>query len=175
MILSFKMKQTLFYGDLCVVDGYRNRVWEVTGFTLEQSHDHNQVTEAIVYNLSCVMTPEWTVEEQSDVTLVCKQKYAFQFVKELDIDGEIPSYASDYQSPSIQKKGRVSVSSINEDRELRKPHIYPNTINGLLEQLADLKCSGEMIGEIDEALQKKIDRIKMRLAEKQKIRNKEML
>lgn len=153
---QFSMKQTLFEGDLCVLDGYGSRVWEVVGFTFEKSSMGGRVNEEIIYNLSCIMSTEWNIGVQSETELVCKAAYAYQYVKELDDEGLPPSYDSKTQKPTQEKEGGNKMTNKPVDKDARIPYVYPDTIDGLLEKLSDLRCIGEEIG-VDGQLQSDIN------------------
>lgn len=137
---QFNMEQTLYEGDLCVLDGYGNRVWEVVGFTFQKSQMSGKVTEEIIYDLSCITSTEWNIGTQSETELVCKAAYAYQYVKELDDEGLPPSYDSKKQKPKRVKKGGATMTNKPVDKEAKVPYIYPETIDGQLEKLSDLNC-----------------------------------
>lgn len=161
------MKQTLDEGDLCILDGYGNRIWEVVGLTREQSQMNREITEEIIYNLSCITSTEWNIGVQRETTLVCKAAYAYQYVKELNAQGLPPSYESKTQKPKRVKKGGATMTNRPVDKEAKIPYVYPDTIDGLLQKLSDLNCLGEELGEINEQLQSKIDATLIKLAKKQ--------
>lgn len=158
------MKQNLFVGDLCVVDGYGRRVWEVVGYTREQSYMDRVYSEEIIYNLTCTITPEWIIGVQSDTTLVCRAEYAFEYIMYLNGEGLPPKLSDEESFLSIIKKTEEAAMS-NEAKEAMESYIYPDTIDGLLEQLADLKFLEETTGQ-DEALQDNINIVKEKLEEK---------
>lgn len=158
------MKQTLYEGDLCILDGYGNRIWVVIGFTCEKTQMHGKVTEEIIYNLSCITSTEWNIGIQDDTTLVCKSAYAYQYVKELNDEGLPPSYDSKTQNPTA-KKGGAKMTNKPVDKDARIPYVYPNTIDGLLQKLSDLRCKGEVLG-VDDQLQSDIDETIINLSNK---------
>lgn len=162
---QFSMKQTLYEGDLCILDGYGNRIWEVIGFTCEKTSMKGKITEEIIYNLSCIISTEWNIGVQDDTTLVCKSAYAYQYVKELNDEGLPPSYDSEKQVSSHKKKGGTTMTNKPVDKEAKIPYVYPNTIDGLLQKLSDLRCKGEVLG-VDNQLQSAIDETIINLANK---------
>lgn len=158
------MKQTLHAGDLCVVDGYGNRVWEVVGYTFEKSFMEGNFYEEIIYNLSCIMSSEWTIGVQEDVQLVCKAKYAYQYVRELNEKGLPPSNSEQYISPKWQK-GEMSMKSLSNSKDGKEPFKYPDTIDGLLMKISDLSCLEDELGE-NEDRQNEISKVKEELEQK---------
>lgn len=154
------MKQTLFEGDLCVLDGYGNRIWEVVGFTFEKSSMSGKVTEEIIYNLSCIISTEWNIGVQSETMIVCKAAYAYQYVKELNNQGLPPSYNPEHKDILVSKKGGSRMNNEYVDIDEKELYIYPITIDGQLQKLSDLICQGEALKEVDEKLQLKIDKVK---------------
>lgn len=154
------MKRKFNAGDLCVVDGYGDRVWEVEGFTLEFMYLRGQYAEEIIYNLKCILTNERVIAYQSDVILVCRAAYAYDYLRQLDESGRPPK-----STVNIAREEDENMEQINE---WRIPHVYPNTRDGLLEELADLLTVVKVIGEADEYLQNRIDKVKNKLKAYQK-------
>ena len=148
MKLQFNTKQTLFLGDLCVVSGYGNYTWEVVGCSKTQHYTVYETSETIVYDLVGVCSDEWIIGIQEKTQLVCRAAYAIHYIRELDEQGLPP-----ISNVIKQKKGGNTLSNESVDAEANEPYVYPDTIDGFLDKLTDLKCTGEVIGEVDEKLQ----------------------
>lgn len=161
------MKQTLHSGDLCVIEGYGNRVWEVIGYTFEKSYMEGDFYEEIIYNLACVMTSEWTIGIQEDVQLVCRAKYAIHYIRQLNGQGLPPSPESNGYVSAKQQKGAMVVKDMFKSKEGKEPFIYPNTRDGLLMELSDLLCKQEeltRLGIENSELEVDINEVKDRLS-----------
>lgn len=153
--MEFNMKQLLFYGDLCYVQGYGNSTWEVVGYTFEWSFLDGKVEEEIIYNVSNVHTGEINIACQEDVTLVCRAKFAYEYIRQLDKNGSPPK-------KPVNNTGKEKVKVNLDKKNVHTPYEYPDTLNGLLEELADLLSLVETIGE-DEYLKQKISTVKVKL------------
>lgn len=152
IINEFNMKQKLNVGDLCILAGYGRRIWEVTGWVKELSYMNGKLSEEIIYNLSCVMTSEWSIGVQEETTLVCRAKYSLEYIRMLNGDGkppkinEIEGILQDLES---LKEGEELYMKKRID-ESEATHIYPDTKDGLLEKLGDLKFLEWVLGENDD-------------------------
>lgn len=85
---SFNIKQELFEGDLCYIDGYGKRIWEVIGLTKMKTQIHGAEKEDLTYYLRCILTGEEIMGMQEDSVLICRSKDAFSFIR--DYYGNIP-------------------------------------------------------------------------------------
>lgn len=154
--MQFNMKQTIYYGDLCYIKGYGNSTWEVIGYTFEWSFLNGKVEEEIIYVLYNVHTGEKSIAYQEDLTLVCRALYAYEYIRQLE-NGSPPKMP-------VKNKAEEN-TNMKVDRIATMPHKYPNTINGLLDELTDLLGIVEVIGE-EESVMERIETVKQRLDKK---------
>lgn len=107
IIDSFNIRQELYKGDLCYIDGYGKRIWEVIGLSKIKTEIHNTETEDLTYYLECILTGEEIIGLQEDSVLICRSKEAFSFIKdyygnipasEFSFEDELHEEAIDYES-----------------------------------------------------------------------------
>lgn len=153
--MKFNMKKLFHEHDLCYVTGYGNSTWEILGVSYMQDTMLGKVTnEDIMYTVKHVFTGEEDIAFQEDITLVCRARYAYDYIRQLNKDGSPPK-----MPVNITGKEKVLMINVNESE---RNHVYPDTMNGLLDELFDLLSIVDEVGE-DEYLKHKISDVKFRL------------
>lgn len=153
--MQFNIDVNFFEGDLCQVKGYGHLVWEVIGFapTFER-YRGKLIDEYVTYTFQNVHTGEEILAFEEDLSLICRAKFAFDYIRQLDKNSSPP----DLSVNSI-RKGRDKVEA---DKSALAPYKYSNTVDGLLEELSDLLAIIDFIGE-DEYLKHRVNDVKLRL------------
>lgn len=106
---SFNIKQELFAGDLCYLDGYGKRMWEVIGLSKVKTELFGAITEDLTYYLECVFTGEEVIGLQEDSILICRAKDSYEFLR--DYNGNIPEDALDIDGIDYEEEWeRVDVT-----------------------------------------------------------------
>lgn len=119
---SFNIKQELFEGDLCYLDGYGKRMWTVIGSSKIKTSLFGVTTEDLTYYLECVFTGQEIVGLQEDAILICRAKDSYEFLR--DYDGNIPEseFELDFNEKDIDYEAeweRVDVTNFaNTIREI---------------------------------------------------------
>jgi hypothetical protein len=124
-------KSFIQFGDLVRVDGYGDRIFEVLGYRVEQYFYPDEQHTDIVFELSDVHTLEWLEADENDLTLICREDKAEEYLA----------------NPTERKLSpREESSRLAEERkQLRK--IKSEIIDDLLDRIRDYRRLYAMFGD----------------------------
>lgn len=146
--MQFNVDLNFFEGDLCRIRGYGNLTWKVIGFTPSVEILHGkEVDKNVIYTFENVFTGEDIIALEEDLILVCKAKYASEYIKQLNDDGSPPNM-SKYLG---KEKSEVQIYLTQKQKD--------DMLNELLDRHNDVKRFIEADGEITERNQRQLDEI----------------
>jgi len=139
-------------GDLVYVRGQLGRLWKVLSSVNATYYVYNEEMEYVTYVVECPYTLNRITVLQSDLMHVCEASKADEFLYHFNRYGAVPK---EYKT----KEKRYDPMS---------NHKYPDTLDGLLDELSDTLLKIEIRGEEDDELKEKLSVIKEKLEEKRK-------
>lgn len=93
------------FGDLVTIDGFDNRLFRVDSYTHEIYYERNEVFEEVIYDCHCVITAEYMLAMQVDITIVSKEAQAEEYLR-------------NYEMPMVKPLNTVEVEVV-----LNKPTV----------------------------------------------------
>lgn len=153
-----KLKPAATIGDIVTIDGYGRRLFRVDGYTHEFMYDEDGANEDIWYDVSCVITGDYTIGAHDEVKFVCEAKYA-------------ETYIAAYDHPALEPlNGGLTMNFIDVPAPIPppKPRIRTKVqtqIDALLDEMNDTRSLIETIGDADGEYARKISEIQTKLRE----------
>ena len=153
------LKPAAQIGDLVTLDGYGRRLFRLDAYTHEISYDEDGPSEDIWYDVSCVITGEYTVGSHDDIVLVCKAQASEKFL-------------DNYQHPAIKPlHGGLEIVFTADYFEDYAPKPKPalvkapiqSEIDGFLDEINDIRSLIATIGDADGEYQRNLDEAKAKL------------
>lgn len=152
------------FGDLVSVAGYENRTFSVVGYRIEHHHYvHTNFTE-VVFELTDVQTSEWMETDENDLTLICRESQASEYIARLpltqqqqsnsthDMEQLLDSLWEESEPSSVHQSEprkltprEVSSREAESRKQLRK--IKAEIIDELLERRNDYRLLFETFGD----------------------------
>lgn len=152
-----KLKPAAQIGDLVTLDGYGRRLFRLDAYTHEISYDEDGPSEDIWYDVSCVITGEYTVGSHDDIKCVCKAQASEKFI-------------ANYQHPAIKPlNGGLEIVFTMEEVGMAMELMSPtktskqSEIDGFLDEINDIRSLIATIGDADGEYQRKLDEAKAKL------------
>jgi hypothetical protein len=137
--MSNKGERSFFkHGDLVQVDGYETRIFEILGYRVEQYFYPDEQHTDIVFELSDAHTLEWLEADENDLTLICREDKAEEYLANAPIQQVIVFLAEGITEETIERKLTLREQSSREAearKELRK--IMSEVIDDLLVRRKD--------------------------------------
>lgn len=171
-------------GDIVRCDGYGGKLFVIDAYTHEISYDAESTLEDIYYDMTDVMTYDYTLGGQEDITVVCKSDKADAYLAEYrrnntaagGNNGEIPSYMfrsimedieSDEEAEDMSNEYKPTpreLSSQEAARRKQEREERSSRVNVLLDEINDYKALITMFGDMEGEYQARIDEVKTELA-----------
>lgn len=154
-----KLKPVATIGDIVTIEGYARRLFRVDGYTHEFMYDEDGANEDLWYDVSCVITGDYTIGAHDEVKLVCKAEYSDQFIAE-------------YQHPEMTplNSGLEIVFTMETEAPAEvappKPKIRTKVqtqIDELLDELNDKRSLIATIGDADGEYARQISEVQTKL------------
>ena len=152
-----KLEPAAQIGDLVLLDGYGRRLFRVDAYMHEISYDEDGYNEDIWYDVSCVITGEYTVGSHDDIRCVCKAQASEKFI-------------ANYQHPEVKPlNGGLEIVFTMDSFEdyAPKPALAKaskqSEIDGFLDEINDIRSLIATIGDADGEYQRKLDEAKAKL------------
>lgn len=143
-----KMTPVAQLGDLVNIAGYANRLFRVDSYTHEFTFEHGIESEDIYYDCSCVTAGEYTLAAQEDITVLCEEAKAAEFLKTYK-HPEIDVKASDiyeglfanmnWEAEDMEKTNAKVTKSKEKTKQER--------IDAYLDDLINVENAKELIGD----------------------------
>ena len=154
-----KLEPAAQIGDIVLLDGYGRRLFRVDAYTHEISYDEDGPSEDIWYDVSCVITGEYTVGSHDDIRCVCKAQASEKFI-------------ANYQHPEVKPlHGGLEIVFTMDYADAVAPKPKPalvktskqSEIDGFLDEINDIRSLIATIGDADGEYQRKLDEAKAKL------------
>jgi transposase-like protein len=125
------------FGDLVRVDGYGDRIFEVLGYRVEQYFYPDEQHTDIVFELSDAHTLEWLEADENDLTLICREDKAEEYLAE----GVTAADPTERKLTPREESSRLA----EERKQLRK--MKAEIIDDLLDRIRDYRRLYAMFGD----------------------------
>jgi hypothetical protein len=142
------------FGDLVRVDGYGDRVFEVLGYRIESHYYPQQpyYTE-VVFDLLDVHTNEYLEADENDLTLVCREAEAEQYIAKMPLpqsQAQVILYLAEPSATAEQTQRKLTPrEESSREAELRKElrKLKAEIIDDLLDRIRDYRRLYAMFGD----------------------------
>lgn len=156
-----RLKNIAKIGDIIVVDGYGAREFQVESYTHEIDYQPEYVAETIMYDITDLITHEFLIAYQEDISVVCRAENADEYLRGKS------GHTAAKQAKELAEEivATIDIDAIVEETFAKAMPSIERRIDEKLAEISDYKTLIEMFGDEDGAYQSKIDEIKTRLAE----------
>lgn len=176
-----QMKPIANVGDLVRCKGYGNRLFQVEAYTHEIAIDSENEIEDIYYDMTDVLTHDYTLGNQADIYVISKAEEADDYLRQYKSNNTesqaIKNIPLDFLTKYTRGADKVSkgayerkptpreLSSQESERRNQERNNKSEQADKLLDEMRDYQCLIAMFGDMEGGYAAEIDGIKAELTE----------